>query len=177
VRSLVEANDAVLKLLYRAQVDSNEVTGEQYPNVTLIDFESPERNHFVAINQFRVDTPGAGKGFIIPDLVLFVNGIPLVVKPWPLKIKTGDYCLLHHYEIGGLLALWQATSHGGRGLESKMWGGKFPFQVRVKLVLPKITEVPQEFLAELGVNPAVGRFENCVDEDFADELVKGLLEM
>ncbi len=98
-------------------------------------------------------------------------------KPWPLKIKTGDYCLLHHYEIGGLLALWQATSNGGRGLESKMWGGKFPFQVRVKLVLPKITEVPQEFLAELGVNPAVGRFENCVDEDFADELVKGLLGM
>ena len=77
--SLVEANEAVLKLLYRAQVDSNEVTGEQYPNVKLIDFEHPERNHFVAINQFRVETPGAGKGFIIPDIVLFVNGIPLVV--------------------------------------------------------------------------------------------------
>ena len=71
--SLVEANEAVLKLLYRAQVDSNEVTGEQYPNVKLIDFEHPERNHFVAINQFRVETPGAGKGFIIPDIVLFVN--------------------------------------------------------------------------------------------------------
>ena len=77
--SLVEANEAVLKLLYRGQVDSNEVTGEQYPNVKLIDFEHPERNHFVAINQFRIETPGAGKGFIIPDIVLFVNGIPLVV--------------------------------------------------------------------------------------------------
>jgi type I site-specific restriction-modification system R (restriction) subunit len=30
-KSLVEANEAVLKLLYRAQVDVNEVTGEQYP--------------------------------------------------------------------------------------------------------------------------------------------------
>lgn len=78
-RSLVEANEAVLKLLYRAQVDANEVTGEQYPNVKLIDFEHPERNHFLAINQFRIDTPGAGKGFIIPDIVLFVNGLPLVV--------------------------------------------------------------------------------------------------
>lgn len=78
-KSLVEANEAVLKLLYRAQVDVNEVTGEQYPNVKVIDFDHPERNHFIAINQFRIDTPGAGKGFIIPDIVLFVNGIPLVV--------------------------------------------------------------------------------------------------
>ena len=78
-KSLMEANEAVLKLLYRAQVDVNEVTGEQYPNVKLIDFEHPERNHFLAINQFRIDTPGATKDFIIPDIVLFVNGLPLVV--------------------------------------------------------------------------------------------------
>ena len=78
-RSLVEANEAVLKLLYRAQVDANEVTGEQYPNVKLIDFDHPERNHFLAVNQFRIDTPGATKDFIIPDIVLFVNGLPLVV--------------------------------------------------------------------------------------------------
>src|SRR5208283_2033872 len=31
-KSLVEANEAVMKLFYRAQVDANEVTGEQYPN-------------------------------------------------------------------------------------------------------------------------------------------------
>jgi len=37
-------------------------------------------------------------------------------KPWPLEIKTGDYCLLHHYEIGGLLGLWQATTNGGKNL-------------------------------------------------------------
>lgn len=79
VRSLVETNEAVLELLFRSQVDANELTGEQYPNVTLIDFEHPERNRFLAINQFRIDTPGDGKGFIIPDIVLFVNGLPLVV--------------------------------------------------------------------------------------------------
>jgi type I restriction enzyme R subunit len=39
--SLLEANEAVLKLLYRAQVDRNELTGEEYPNVKLIDFDSP----------------------------------------------------------------------------------------------------------------------------------------
>lgn len=45
----------------------------------LIDFKNPENNHFLAINQFRLDTPHGVKKFIIPDLVLFVNGIPLVV--------------------------------------------------------------------------------------------------
>jgi len=77
--SLLEANENVLKLLYRTQVDVNEVTGEQYPNVKLIDFHHPERNRFLAINQFRIDTPGGVKDFIIPDIVLFVNGLPLVV--------------------------------------------------------------------------------------------------
>lgn len=78
-RSLAETNEAVLKLLFRTQVDANELTGEQYPNVKLIDFEQPERNSYLAINQFRIDTPGGSKGFIIPDIVLFVNGLPLVV--------------------------------------------------------------------------------------------------
>jgi type I restriction enzyme R subunit len=78
-KSLVEANEDVLRLLYRTQMDVNEVTGEEYPNVRFIDFHHPERNHFFAINQFRVDTPGVGKTCIIPDIVLFVNGLPLVV--------------------------------------------------------------------------------------------------
>ncbi|MGS0759427.1 type I restriction endonuclease, partial [Roseateles sp. GG27B] len=29
--------------------------------------------------QFRIDTPGCVRAFIIPDIVLFVNGIPLCV--------------------------------------------------------------------------------------------------
>jgi type I site-specific restriction-modification system R (restriction) subunit len=57
--SLLEANETILKWLYRTQADVNERTGEEYPNVALIDFDHPERNHFLAINQFRIDTPGA----------------------------------------------------------------------------------------------------------------------
>lgn len=85
-RSLLEANEAVQALLFKAQVDCNEVTGESDPTVKLIDFEHPERNRFHAINQFRIDTPGCVKSFIIPDIVLFVNGIPLVV----VEAKIGD---------------------------------------------------------------------------------------
>lgn len=72
-RTLLEANEAIHKLLLKAQVDVNETTGEQDPVVKLIDFANPERNHFLAINQFRIDTPGCVKQFIIPDIVLFVS--------------------------------------------------------------------------------------------------------
>lgn len=78
-RTLLEANEAVQSLLFKAQVDVNELTGENDPVVKLIDFHHPEKNQFHAINQFRIDTPGCVKSFIIPDIVLFVNGIPLVV--------------------------------------------------------------------------------------------------
>jgi type I restriction enzyme R subunit len=85
--TLLEANEAVHKLLFKAQVDVNEITGEPDPVVKLIDFAHPERNRFHAINQFRVDTPGCIKSFIIPDIVLFVNGMPLVV----VEAKIGDH--------------------------------------------------------------------------------------
>ncbi|MCH8621005.1 HsdR family type I site-specific deoxyribonuclease [Undibacterium sp. TS12] len=78
-RTLLEVNEAIQALLFKAQVDANELTGEADPVVRLIDFQRPENNQFHAINQFRIDTPGCVKAFIIPDIVLFVNGIPLVV--------------------------------------------------------------------------------------------------
>jgi len=78
-KTMLEASEAIQSLLFKAQVDVNDVTGEADPVVKLIDFANPERNTFHAINQFRIDTPGCVKGFIIPDIVLFVNGIPLVV--------------------------------------------------------------------------------------------------
>jgi type I restriction enzyme, R subunit len=78
-RTLLEANEAIQSLLFKAQVDVNEVTGEQDPVARLIDFHNPDNNHFLAINQFRIDTPGGVKGFLIADIILFVNGIPLGV--------------------------------------------------------------------------------------------------
>jgi type I restriction enzyme, R subunit len=85
-RTLLEANEEVQKLLFKAQVDANEFTGEADPVVQLIDFLHPEHNVFHAINQFRIDTPGCVKASIIPDIVLFVNGIPLVI----VEAKIGD---------------------------------------------------------------------------------------
>lgn len=77
---LLEANKAVFELLTKnTTVSINELTCEQSPLVRLVDFRHPERNSFIAINQFRIDTPGASRSAIIPDIVLFVNGLPFVV--------------------------------------------------------------------------------------------------
>jgi type I restriction enzyme R subunit len=77
--NLIEVNEQAQDLLYKHTVDLNERTGEEYPTVKLVDFEHPQRNSFLAVNQFRINTPGCVRPFIIPDIVLFVNGLPLVV--------------------------------------------------------------------------------------------------
>ena len=46
--------------------------------IRYIDFENPENNDFLVINQFKVELT-SGRGHVIPDAVLFINGIPLVV--------------------------------------------------------------------------------------------------
>lgn len=77
---LLEANKTIFELLTKnTAVSVNELTGDQSPLVRLVDFRHPERNSFIAINQFRVDTPGASRSAIIPDIVMFVNGLPFVV--------------------------------------------------------------------------------------------------
>jgi len=78
-KSLIEANRDAMRLLFKAVVDCNELTGEEHPEVRIIDFDRPKKNNFLAINQFRIDTPGGVKDCIIPDIVLFVNGLPLAV--------------------------------------------------------------------------------------------------
>jgi type I restriction enzyme, R subunit len=56
--------------------------GPHSRNVTVrfIDFapDNLHNNSFLAINQFRIDYLGR-VGFVIPDVILFVNGIPLVI--------------------------------------------------------------------------------------------------
>lgn len=77
---LLKANQAVYELLTcNTTVDQNLLTGEYNPTVRLIDFTHPERNIFIAINQFKIETPGDSRQAIIPDIVLFINSLPIVV--------------------------------------------------------------------------------------------------
>lgn len=80
--SLLEANKEVFDRLVgttKTTVAQNEITGEQDALVKIIDFEAWDNNTFTAINQFRVVTPGGPRQGIIPDIVLFVNGLPFCI--------------------------------------------------------------------------------------------------
>ena len=48
---------------------------EHFEHIYPVDYEHPENNEFLAVNQFTVE----GKNTRRPDLILFVNGIPLVL--------------------------------------------------------------------------------------------------
>lgn len=77
---LIENNRHVLDLLLEnTSVSENRQTGEKSPTVRFIDFtpQSP-KNRFIAICQFKVRILGT-EHHIIPDIVLFVNGLPVVV--------------------------------------------------------------------------------------------------
>lgn len=77
--SLIENNEQVLTyLLENTTVSRNEETGELSPTVRFIDFENVGNNIFTAISQFKVRVTGTDH-HIIPDIVLFINGLPVVV--------------------------------------------------------------------------------------------------
>ncbi len=79
---LLESNQAASELLIKGvDVDGVEgwESGRQRP-VQFIDWDHPENNTFRVVNQFQVACPtGQADKHIRPDIVLFVNGIPLVV--------------------------------------------------------------------------------------------------
>ncbi len=77
---LMEINQSSTELLLKGTVAEGLPDwdqGRQQP-IRYIDFENVENNDFLVINQFKVALT-SGRGHIIPDAVLFVNGIPLVV--------------------------------------------------------------------------------------------------
>jgi len=81
---LMESNQAATQLLLLGLTVNGLPgwDGGRGQTIRFIDWDTPENNCFTVIKQFRVDCPpgyNSGKAFIVPDLVLLVNGIPLVV--------------------------------------------------------------------------------------------------
>ena len=77
---LMEINQAATELLLKGTVTEGLPdwdNGRPQP-IRYIDFEHPEKNDFLAVNQFKVELT-SGRGHVIPDAVLFINGIPIVV--------------------------------------------------------------------------------------------------
>ncbi len=75
--SLVQSNRAFHAALVEGVRVEVEIGGERRGDrVRLVDFENPERNHFLVANQFTVQ---GGKQPRRPDLVCFINGLPVAV--------------------------------------------------------------------------------------------------
>ena len=67
-------------LLEGVPVQVKTTNGYQYKNVKLIDFDNINANHFQAINQYTIIEFDTKR----PDIIVFINGIPLVV----IELKT-----------------------------------------------------------------------------------------
>ena len=75
----IENNKHVLHLLLEnTSVSQNRQTGEKSPTVRFVDFKQRKNNHFLAVCQFKVRVLGT-EHHILPDIVLFLNGLPVVV--------------------------------------------------------------------------------------------------
>ena len=80
----VASNEAFYQMLTEGITEDRQKNGETIGvKVRLIDFDTPLDNDFVVCNQFTVTdrNPLSGHGAVTkrPDIVLFVNGLPLVV--------------------------------------------------------------------------------------------------
>ncbi|KLL03909.1 MAG: type I deoxyribonuclease HsdR [Mycoplasmataceae bacterium RV_VA103A] len=79
---IVECNYKIYQKLNKS-IDYFEANSQSYKKVYLID-QDWEKNDFNFVQQFKVENP-ANKEFVVFDLVLFINGIPLTiieVKNW-----------------------------------------------------------------------------------------------
>lgn len=76
--SLLEINEKLYKAIVDLEFTVQQVVNGQKKNQTVrfIDFDDVNNNHFLVTNQYEVQ--GINKT-ILPDIVLFINGIPVVV--------------------------------------------------------------------------------------------------
>ncbi len=74
---LMEYNNAIYQTLVNyISVEQDLGKGRKGQTVKVIDFDNPDNNEFLCTNQFKIE--GVNQN-IIPDIVCFVNGLPLAV--------------------------------------------------------------------------------------------------
>ena len=75
--SLAEANERVYtSLTYGIALEQDRGGGRKSHTVRFLDFDRPDRNEWMVTRQYRVL---GSKKHVIPDIVTFVNGLPLAV--------------------------------------------------------------------------------------------------
>ena len=75
--SLAEANRKIYtSLTYGIALEQDRGDGRKSHTVRFLDFDHPDRNEWIVTRQYRVL---GSKKHVIPDIVVFVNGLPLAV--------------------------------------------------------------------------------------------------
>lgn len=83
--NLMEANQIIYKRLVQyISLTQDLDQGKKSQTVKYIDFDNPSNNEYIVINQYRV----IGKQIIKPDIVVFINGIPIAV----IECKSDTNC-------------------------------------------------------------------------------------
>lgn len=89
--SLLEVNQHVQNLLRAGYPDTDRATGEtQTVRYVELDASKIAANRYVAVEEFKVRVPGTNDKHFRPDVVLFVNGLPLVVIECKAPKNTGE---------------------------------------------------------------------------------------
>lgn len=76
--SLIDANKEVLEVLLEKNPSVENRKNGTNMTARVIDFRNPLVNSFLAVSQFKVNIPGT-ENHIIPDITLFINGLPIAV--------------------------------------------------------------------------------------------------
>ena len=95
--SLMEINSEIHKLITKADALSLKPTPEEKPRpVKFIDYENLVNNEFLIVNQMKFKGERANS---IPDLVVFINGLPLaVIEAKNQKVDISDIPDLEYYQ-------------------------------------------------------------------------------
>jgi type I restriction enzyme R subunit len=95
--SLMEINSEAHKLITKADALSLKPTSEDKPiPVKFIDYENIDNNEFLVVNQMKFKGERANS---IPDLVVFINGLPLaVIEAKAQKVDISDIPDLDYYQ-------------------------------------------------------------------------------
>jgi type I restriction enzyme R subunit len=114
--TLMEANQALwYSLVHYQSVEQDVGKGRKGQTVRIIDFDTLANNEFLCVNQFRIE--GVNES-VIPDIVLFVNGLPLAVieakSPYITNPMDSGINQLRRYAN-------RRTPHQDEGVERLFW--------------------------------------------------------
>ncbi|MEH7057551.1 type I restriction endonuclease subunit R [Bacillus wiedmannii] len=100
--SLMETNQKFHEMIVNMiSVQQDLGKGKKSQTVKLIDFEKPENNEFLVVDQVTISN---AQGNIRPDLIIFINGLPLVIVECKSPMLSPDEQIgegvrqLHRYQ-------------------------------------------------------------------------------